>query len=118
MPLDSELNMQDNLIAQIMSALEGKTAGGQSSTQIVVGNIRIEEGSDLVEMSRAVDYTSPDSQFVAVEVPATGIQIEVVKGSLLYATDHVTSYSGCSEYIIGYDRAYIIEDNFDIVLKS
>lgn len=76
--LNTELSTQDSLIAQIMTALEGKTAGGGAALESVT--VRLGTGAILLT------YYSTDGTAKTVPINATnGSVTDVVKNSVCFA---------------------------------
>lgn len=72
--LDAELTAQDNLIAQIATALEGKTAGGGGSA-LETCTVTITEvtGSDI-----EMNYLSADGELKQIAASGSSVTIETI----------------------------------------
>jgi hypothetical protein len=114
--IDNELNAQDNVINQIMTALEGKAAGGGSGSGVTIETVTGTVGASGPEMllSGIVHYMDANGTYATSNTAGT---ILVMKDSILFADSGDSVKVGGGTVLIyagGTGKVYRITDDFNI----
>lgn len=112
----------DRVTALISVANNLPAAGSGDGSQIYTGTISLAANADRVEMSGYLSYINVDEEYVQPSFDSNGIEISLLKGSVLWIYDPVDSYTGLE--LISHDshRGESIfkptQDRFNIVLTD
>lgn len=118
--IDNELTTQNDLIAQIQTALQGKAAGeGESGGNIEAVTGTVIEDGPCMEFVGAIYYMSADGTYVADSTSynmAAGESLKVMKNSLLIlSSSRLTGNVTHLPVITGSAKYYGINGDFSIV---